>query len=121
MAFLAIRGAITCDENTKADITEKTQELVKEILERNSLDSNDIVSMLFTATSDLTQEFPATAARALGLDNVPLMCAQELEIEGSMQRCVRVMIHVDINKKRSEIHHVFLGAAQSLRKDLEGK
>lgn len=118
MTFLAIRGATTCLADTKDDITKATQELVSEMMERNNISQNQIVSMLFTATADLTQEFPATAARGLGLDDVPLMCAQELSIEGSMPRCIRVMMHVDIAKQRSEIHHVFMGQATQLRKDL---
>lgn len=118
MTFLAIRGATTCPENTKDSITASTQDLVSEMMARNNISQNSIVSILFTATSDLTQEFPATAARSLGLDEVPLMCAQELSIDGSMPKCIRVMMHVDIPKSRSEIHHVFLGQAKNLRKDL---
>lgn len=118
MTFLAIRGATTCNENSKDDITKATQELVSAMMERNLISQNQIVSILFTATSDLTKEFPATAARGLGLDDVPLMCAQELEIEGSMPRCIRVMMHIDAPKQKSEIHHVFMGQATQLRKDL---
>lgn len=121
MAFLAIRGATTCPDNTKKAITKATQELVSEMMSRNTISQNSIVSILFTATSDLTKEFPATAARGLGLDDVPLMCAQELSIEGSMPRCIRIMMHVDIPMSRSEIKHVFLGDAKKLRKDLSGE
>lgn len=118
MTFLAIRGATTCDSDTKADITKSTQELVSDMLSRNNIEQDQIISIFFTATKDLTQEFPATAARGLGLDDVPLMCAQELSIDGSMPRCIRVMMHVDINKSKKDIHHVFMGQAQALRKDL---
>jgi len=118
MAFLAIRGATTCDQDSKEDITKATQELVSLMMERNGLNQNQIVSILFTATSDLVSEFPATAARGLGLDDTPLMCAQELSIAGSMPRCIRVMMHVELSKNRSEIHHVFMGEATQLRKDL---
>lgn len=118
MTFLAIRGATTCKNDSKQDITKATQELVTQMMDRNEISQNQVVSILFTSTADLTQEFPATAARGLGLDDVPLMCAQELSIIGSMPKCIRAMMHVDVPKSRSEIHHVFLGQAQSLRKDL---
>ncbi|MFN8015101.1 MAG: chorismate mutase [Acidimicrobiia bacterium] len=118
MTFLAIRGATTCSQNTKEDITSATQALVKEMIDKNSLDQSQIISILFSATRDLTKEFPATAARGLGLDDIPLMCAQELEIEGSMPRCIRVMMHVDADISRSEVSHIFLGEAKNLRKDL---
>lgn len=121
MTFLAIRGATTCEKDSKKAITSATQELVSEMMKRNGVAQNQIISVLFTATADLTQEFPATAARGLGLDDVPLMCAQELSIEGSMPRCIRVMMHVEIGKQRSDIHHVFMGRAQALRKDLTEK
>ncbi len=121
MTFLAIRGATTCEKNSKKDITSATQDLVTEMMKRNGVAQNQIISILFTATNDLTQEFPATAARGLGLDDVPLMCAQELSIEGSMPKCIRIMMHVEIGKQRSEIQHVFMGRAQSLRKDLSEK
>jgi len=118
MTFLAVRGATTCEEDTKEEITRATQELVSAILEKNSIPQKQIVSILFTATSDLVSEFPATAARGLGLDDVPLMCAQELEVTGSMPRCIRLMMHIDTDKQKSDIHHIFLGNAQALRKDL---
>lgn len=121
MTFLAVRGATTCEEDTKEEITKVSQELVREMMKRNSIASKDIVSILFTATSDLTKEFPATAARSMGLDDVPLMCAQELDIEGSMPRCIRVMMHIDVPKMKSDIFHVFLGNAKSLRKDIVEK
>ena len=118
MTFLAIRGATTCENDTKEDITTATQDLVTQMMSRNNIAQNQIISILFTATADLTQEFPATAARGLGLDDIPLMCAQELSIAGSMPRCIRVMMHIESSKQRSEIHHVFMGQAQALRKDL---
>jgi chorismate mutase len=118
MTFLAIRGATTCDADTKEDITKATQQLVSEMLVRNRIEADNVISILFTATADLTKEFPATAARSLGLDEVPLMCAQELTIEGSMPRCIRVMMHVEAPMTRSDVHHVFLGNAKALRKDL---
>ena len=118
MTILAIRGATTCDVDSKDDITKATQELVSTMLSKNKISQKDIISILFTATPDLIQEFPATAARGLGLDDVPLMCAQELSVVGALERCIRVMMHIESDKQKSEVRHVFLGNAQGLRKDL---
>jgi chorismate mutase len=99
---------------------ERVTELVSTMLERNGLDTDDIISMLLTATDDLRSAFPATAARTLeGMDAVPLMCARELDIEGSLERCVRVMAHVETTRARVELQHVFLAGAIVLRPDLE--
>jgi chorismate mutase len=114
----AIRGAVTCDENTKAEIDAKTARLVQEILSRNDLDHDALVSILFTATDDLTAEFPAAAARALGLGDVPLLCARELSIDHGMARVVRVLVHCYTAKDRGELHHVYLEGARALRDDL---
>jgi chorismate mutase len=116
--LLALRGAITCDENTKAEIDEKTQRLVKEMLARNGIEHDDIVSILFTATDDLTAEFPATAARVAGLGDIPLICARELNIDHGMRRCIRVMMHFYGDQSRDELHHVYLEGARTLRDDL---
>ncbi|MCU1426383.1 MAG: chorismate mutase [Actinomycetia bacterium] len=118
MKLLALRGAITCDENSKAEIDEKTQRLVKDMLARNGIDHADIVSILFTATDDLTAEFPATAARMLGLGDVPLMCARELGIVHGKPFCIRVMMHFYGEQPRDDLHHVYLEGARSLRDDL---
>lgn len=121
MRLLALRGAITCDENTKSEIDAKTQRLVSEMLARNVIDHDDIVSMIFTATDDLTAEFPATAARALGLGDVPLLCARELGIEHGKPRCIRVLMHLQFDRDgrdRAGLHHVYLEGARSLRDDL---
>ena len=88
--LLALRGATTCDEDSLAEIDTKTQVLVQAMLDRNEVDHEDIVSIIFTATDDLTSQFPATAARALGLGDVPLICARELGIDGGMPRAIRV-------------------------------
>ena len=118
MKLLALRGAITCDENTKPEIDSKTQRLVKEMLERNALEHDDIVSMIFTATDDLSAEFPATAARALGLGDIPLLCARELGIEHGKPMCIRVMMHLQLDRDRAALHHVYLDGARTLRDDL---
>jgi chorismate mutase len=116
--LLALRGAITCDENTKSEIDAKTQRLVREILDRNALEHDDIVSVIFTATDDLTAEFPATAARALGLGDVPLLCARELAIDHGKPLCIRVLMHVQVGSDRGGPHHVYLDGARTLRDDL---
>ncbi len=118
MQLRAIRGAITCDENTKVEIEKKVQRLMTELLSRNGLDHDDLVSILFTATEDLTAEFPATAARAIGLGDVPLLCARELAIDHGMPRVVRVLVHCYTDRERDALHHVYLEGARALRDDL---
>jgi chorismate mutase len=114
----ALRGAITCTENSQGEIEEKTQRLIKELLARNDLVHDDIVSVIFTMTDDLTAEFPATAARAVGLGDIPLLCARELAIEHGMPRCIRMLVHCYSDRRRDELHHVYLEGARALRDDL---
>jgi chorismate mutase len=114
----ALRGAITCNENTQQEIEEKTQRLVKELLARNELEHDDLVSFVFTATDDLTAEFPATAARGMGLGDIPLLCARELAIDGGKPLCVRVLVHCYTERPRDQLHHVYLEGARTLRDDL---
>jgi len=116
----AIRGATTVDEDTPSAVTERVVALLTRIMERNGLEEADIVSILFTATEDLVSIFPAAAARTMGLGAVPLICARELSIVGSVPRCVRVMLHVTTERPRDEIIHVYLEGAQGLRDDLPG-
>ena len=118
MKLRALRGAITCDENTKAEIEAKTRRLMKEVLARNELDHDELVSIIFTCTDDLTAEFPATAARAIGLGDVPLLCARELSIDHGMPMVVRVLVHCYTDRPREELHHVYLEGARALRDDL---
>lgn len=118
MRIWAIRGAVTLDTDTRVQVQEKTQRLVKEMLARNDVAHEDIVSIVFTATEDVSAEFPATAARALGLGDVPLLCARELTIDGGMPLCVRILMHVYTDRDRKELHHVYLDGARSLRDDL---
>lgn len=118
MKLRALRGAITCDEDSKDEIDAKTQQLVRDLLERNEIDHDDLVSIIFTATDDLTSEFPATGARALGLGDVPLLCARELGIGHGMPRVVRVLVHCYTDRDRADLHHVYLGGARALRDDL---
>ena len=118
MRILALRGATTCDENSKTEVDTKTQRLVSEMLERNAIAHDDLVSIIFTATDDITAEFPATAARALGLGDVPLLCARELAIDHGMPLAIRVMMHFYGEQPRQDLHHVYLEGARSLRDDL---
>jgi chorismate mutase len=114
----ALRGATTFERDDADHVTERVVELITELLGRNGLDHDNIISVLFTATPDLHSIFPATAARTIGLGDVPLICAQELDIEGGMPRCIRVLMHVESDTPRVELHHVYLGEARSLRDDL---
>ena len=115
-----LRGATTVDEDTVAQVTERSQELMREIMALNELVEDDIVSVLFTATADVTSTFPATAVREIGFGAVPLLCAAEIAVPGSMPRCIRVLLHAHTTKTRDEIHHVYLHGAQGLRDDLPG-
>jgi chorismate mutase len=114
----AIRGATTVERDTPDAIAERVVALLGEILERNGLVEDDIISILFTATEDLVSTFPATAARSTGLGAVPLICAREIPVTGSTPRCVRVMLHVTTERRREDIHHVYLEGARGLRDDL---
>jgi chorismate mutase len=113
-----VRGATTVEEDTPEAITGAVVTLLRTILERNDLVEDDIISILFTATEDIVSQFPATAARSMGLGAVPLICARELAVVGSVPRCIRVLLHVNTELSREKIHHVYLERAQGLRDDL---
>ena len=113
-----LRGATTVDADTAAQVTERSQELMREIMTRNELVEDDIVSALFTTTADVTSIFPATAIREVGFGAVPLLSAAEIPVPGSMPHCIRVLLHVHTTKSKDEIHHVYLHGAQVLRDDL---
>ncbi len=118
MAVRAVRGATQLDADVREHMLERVAELVSEVMDANGLSVGDFISVIFTATSDLASEFPAYAARRLGFDEVPLLCARELEIEGSMPRVVRLLAHVESDQARSDITHVYLHGAAGLRRDL---
>jgi chorismate mutase len=118
VAVRAVRGATQLDEDTREHMLDRVAELVTDVMEANGLDVDDFISIIFTATSDLVSEFPAYAARQLGFSDVPLVCARELEIEGSMPRVVRLMAHVETDLPRADITHVYLHGAANLRRDL---
>jgi len=114
----ALRGATTVDHDSPGEITERVQELLSAVLERNGLRLDDVISAIFTATPDLVSIFPATAARGIGFGAVPLLCASEIPVTGSKARCVRVLLHVDTARPASELRHVYLHDARDLRDDL---
>lgn len=118
MKLRALRGATTCTVDTAEEIDARTQALVTAMLERNRVDHDDLVSILFTATDDLHAQFPATAARGLGLGDVPLICARELDIVGGMPRTIRILMHLYTERSRADLHHVYLEGATTLRDDL---
>lgn len=118
MTVRAIRGAVQIDANERDALLEATTELVGEVMTRNSLTTDDVISVLFTTTPDLTAEFPALAARKLGFTDVPLMCASEIAVPGALPRVVRLMAHVETERPRSELQHVYLRGAQALRLDI---
>lgn len=118
MKLVALRGAITCDDDTKDEIHGKTKRVLTELLDRNEVEHDDLVSVIFTATGDLTADFPAAAARAIGLGDVPLLCARELDIEDGVARCIRILVHCYSDRSRAGLHHVYLDGARSLRDDL---
>src|SRR5690606_17192389 len=120
MQVRGIRGAISVEEDTPAEVLEATRELLEAILSSNGLDEyDDIISAVFTTTPDLTSAFPAEAARGLGMNHVPLLCASEIAVAGAMPRCIRVLLHVNTTRKPEEIVHVYLRDARKLRPDMQ--
>ena len=119
MVVRGIRGATCVTKDDPQQIRDATQELIEEILKRNQIaDFNDIISAIFTTTTDLTSTFPAEAARHIGMNLVPLLCAQEIPVEGAMPRCIRVLLHINTNLASAEVEHVYLREAQQLRPDM---
>src|SRR5919199_4538466 len=119
MRLIALRGATTVQENTAHAILAATEELMQELLARNALAPDRLVSCIFTLTEDLDAEFPAVAARRIGLSAVPLLCAREIPVPGSLPRVIRVLIHAYAPDGHAP-QHVYLGEARRLRLDLEG-
>lgn len=119
-AIRALRGATTIETDDRAHLFERVIALLDALFERNGIDHEDVVSVMFTATSDIHSAFPAEAARKFGLGDVPLICAQELDIEGATPLCVRVLIHLSTDRARHELRHVYLEGAAGLRDDLPG-
>ena len=118
MPLRALRGATTIEVDDVEHLTTRMVELFEELFDRNGIDHDDVVSILFTATDDIRCTFPATAARTYGLGDVPLICARELDVEGGTPLCVRVMLHLETDRARDELHHVYQHGASNLRDDL---
>jgi chorismate mutase len=118
VAVRAVRGAIQVDVDDRDAILEGTSELVAEVLRRNQIEPADLISIVFTATPDLPAEFPAYAARLLGLVDVPLLCTTEIAVPGAMPRVLRLLAHVETPLRREDIRHVYLRGAAALRTDL---
>lgn len=116
--LVAVRGATTVEEDDAAEVRERTAELLEEMMQRNDIREDALVSIIFTATTDLVSEFPAAAARGMGLAQIPLLCSQEIPVTGSIERCIRVLMHVYSTKPRNDIRHAYLHAARQLRTDL---
>lgn len=114
----ALRGAISVSKDDAQEILSATTELMEEIMGRNALVPERVVSCIFTVTDELTAEFPAVAARALGFERVPLLCAREIPVPGSLPRVIRVLIHY-YAEEGHEARHVYLGDASALREDLQ--
>ena len=119
MPLIALRGAASVDANEQGPILAATEALMTELLARNELSAEDLVSCIFTLTEDLDAEFPAVAARQMGLSQVPLLCAREIPVPGALPRIIRVLIHCQFPDGRAP-YHAYLGEAQVLRLDLEG-
>lgn len=118
MTCRGIRGAITIDENKKDLIIEGTIRLLSEIIESNKIHEDDIVSIFFSVTEDLNATFPARAARTIGLTDTPLLCFHEIRVPDGLEKCIRILMHINSNKNKSDIKHIYLEKAESLRPDI---
>lgn len=114
----AVRGATTVENNTSEEILRETEILLKEMVEVNNIDKNDIISVFFTVTQDLDAVFPAVAARKIGWENVALMCSNEMAVRNSLDKCIRVLLHFNTDKANSELKYIYLKNARRLRPDL---
>jgi len=117
----AVRGATTIDDNTVREIVKETRHLLCIMIEENNINKDDIISIMFSATRDIDAAFPAAAAREIGLTDVALMCTNEMEVPGSLQKCIRVLMHINTEKTNKEIKYIYLKNAKALRPDLTGK
>lgn len=118
MAVRAVRGATQVDADDREQVLAATTELLQEVLGRNGIGSDDLISVVFTATPDLRSEFPAYAARQMGITDVPLLCAAEIDVPGAMPRVLRLLAHVETDRPRAQLRHVYLRGAAALRTDL---
>jgi chorismate mutase len=118
MRIRGIRGAIQLDQDTPDEMVSAVSELLSQMLAANQLKNEDLISIIFTATPDLTSQFPAVAARKIGLGNVPLLCSVEVNVPQSLPRVVRILLHAQLDRQLSEVRHIYLRGATVLRKDL---
>ena len=118
MKTRGVRGATQVKENAVAEIGLSVTELLNKMISDNQIDKQDFVSIIFTATPDLTADFPAVAARSIGLGEVPLLCAVEIDVPNSLARVVRILMHINTDKTLSDIKHIYLNGASVLRKDI---
>ena len=118
MSVRAIRGATQLDRDERDHLVERTSELVRDVMSANAIDADALISILFTCTPDLHSDFPAAAAREMGMGDVPLMCATEVDVPGALPRVVRLMAHAELDVPRADVRHVYLHGATSLRRDL---
>lgn len=119
MRVRAARGAIAVEQDTAETVWDATSRLLSSVLERNEVATDDLISILFTVTDDLRSAFPAEAARRMGLGRVPLLCAREIPVAGSMPRVVRLLLHFHTERGLADIVHVYLDGAEALRDDLD--
>jgi chorismate mutase len=118
VAVRAVRGAIQLEADEREHLLESVAALVREVLSANAIGTEDLISVVFTATPDIHSEFPAFAAREMGIGDVPLLCAQEIDVAGAMPRVVRLLAHVETDLPRQDVRHVYLRGAAALRRDL---
>ena len=118
MKTRGVRGATQVKENSVAVIGRSVTELLNKMISENQIDKQDLVSIIFTATNDLTADFPAVAARSIGLGEVPLLCAVEIDVPNSLDKVVRILMHINTDKSLSDIKHIYLNGASVLRKDI---
>ena len=121
MKVRGVRGATTTSSNTQEEILQASQELLTEIVKRNRIEIDDVASIFFSTTPDLNTEFPAVAAREIGFTNAALECLVEMNVQGSLQKCIRILMHINTDLTQQEIQHVYLKDAKSLRVDLSEK
>ena len=114
----AIRGATTIPVDSKEEVVSATSLLLREMMSRNAIIKEDLISIIFTATGDIRSEFPAAAARQIGISDIPLLCARELDVEGAVGLCIRVLMHVQTERDYTSLRHVYLEGAHQLRTDL---
>lgn len=117
--MISIRGAIVVDGNTKENILDRTKEILETIIKENSIKNEEIESIIFSATKDITAVYPAVAAREIGIVDASLLCVQEMYVENSLQMCIRILMHINKEYCQNKVKHVYLNGAECLRPDLQ--